>query len=90
MRIQPSNPFHIARAYGLQARPVSPVQPAQAGARVAANAQRLVGGMVAGKVDFSGTEPSPAAAAFQMYRHPADKNAAATAVDAGRVVDVTG
>lgn len=27
---------------------------------------------------------------FPMYRHPADKNAAATAINAGRIIDVDG
>jgi hypothetical protein len=32
--------------------------------------------------------PAAAAGAYAMYRHPADRNAAATALNAGRVLDV--
>lgn len=55
--------------------------------------------LVAGSVKptpFASADPNakpPAAPALtgeplQLYRHPADKNAAATAVQAGRVIDV--
>lgn len=54
------------------------------------NVRRLVAGVVPGKVDFSGGEARPSGAAIPMYRHPADKNAAAVAVDAGRRIDVQG
>lgn len=43
----------------------------------------------------AGNQPSSGAASgvggagsFPMYRHPADKNAVATAIDAGRVIDL--
>ena len=54
--------------------------------------QRLVAGAVPGRIDFSGAEPRPAPdAALPMYRHPADRNAAATGVLlAGRSLDVSG
>ena len=38
----------------------------------------------------SASPPAPAAAAFPMYRHPADKNAAATAINAGKTIDIQG
>jgi hypothetical protein len=91
MRIEGSSiPFHIARAYGIQATPkAAPVQAADPVERVSENVRRLVSGVVPGKVSFAGAEPMPEGA-FAMYRHPADKNSAATAVNAGRMVDVTG
>jgi hypothetical protein len=49
----------------------------------------MVAGAVAGKVSFAGAEAAHDSAAIAMYRHPADKNAAATAVSAGRLIDVT-
>ncbi|MEK6700773.1 MAG: hypothetical protein AABZ53_00790 [Planctomycetota bacterium] len=55
----------------------------------------LVAGSVK-PVPFVGAEPAskpaavpaPTGDALPLYRHPADKNAAATAVHAGRVIDV--
>lgn len=102
--VEPTIPFHLARAYGVQpARPVAPVQPVRAtghsdgsspsvsvdpatraGAEIR---ERLVAAVVPGRVDFSGTEPTQT---MSLYRHPADRNAAATGVHAGRVIDVTG
>jgi hypothetical protein len=70
-------------------------------AKLPTAAQKLVGARVPGKVDFSGDAPvqsagggggagNLAASALPLYRHPADKNAAATAVSIGRSLDVTG
>ncbi|MGH7130554.1 MAG: hypothetical protein ACREJO_01220 [Phycisphaerales bacterium] len=97
--IPPSIPFHVTRAYGPSAG-VRPVQPA---ARVAAPSavkaaakiepsSRLVAATVPGKVDFRADGPQPGAggAALPMYRHPADKNQAATAIQLGRSLDVSG
>jgi hypothetical protein len=53
--------------------------------------------LVAAKVDVTpdiadavarSSMPAAAAGAYAMYRHPADRNAAATALNAGRVLDV--
>src|SRR5689334_20535229 len=94
----PSNPFHIARAYGVQA----PMPPRPVVAPIAAESgpvgsikpptatSRLAAAVVPGKIAFSGSEPSQMGAALPMYRHPADKNAAATALTAGRTIDVEG
>lgn len=92
MRIEgPTNPFHISRAYGIQ--PPNRVERPQAASSTerADAAQRLVAASVPGRVDFSGggTQP-PDSAAIPMYRLPADRNAAATAVTAGRMIDVQG
>jgi hypothetical protein len=60
-------------------------------AKLSSAAQQLVGARVPGKVDFSGDKPVPSAGgSLAMYRHPADKNAAATAVSIGRSLDVKG
>jgi hypothetical protein len=58
--------------------------------------QRLVAGVVPGGVAFENgtaraTAPTPErAAAIPFYRHPADKNAAATAIDLGARLDTRG
>lgn len=54
------------------------------------NVAKLLAGLVPGGIDFSGDTPRPTVDAIPMYRHPADKNAAATGVHAGRVLDVKG
>lgn len=52
---------------------------------------RLVAAVVPGGIDFSGDVPRPSSGEpLVMYRHPADKNAAATGVAAGRRLDVRG
>ncbi len=97
----PTNPFHISRAYQVPGATRSAlVTPAEAlkqaaqpgGTNSLTNTatRRIVAGMVPGKIDFSGPTPTQTTSAIPMYRHPADKNAAATAVDAGRVIDVEG
>jgi hypothetical protein len=95
-RISPTSTFHISRAYGL--RPPMRVRPLAGAPTVArldpAQRQegvgRLVAAVVDGRIDFGGVEPVQDGAALAMYRHPADKNAAATGVSAGRMLDVTG
>jgi hypothetical protein len=61
-------------------------------AKLPSAAQRLVGATVAGRVDFSGDRPAQVTGgpSLAMYTHPADKNAAATAVSLGRSLDVRG
>lgn len=93
-RITPTNLFHVSRAYGtpapLRVQPVEAPPPiAKIEPERAAGASRLVAGVVQGRIDFSGATPAHDGS-LAMYRHPADKNAAATAVDAGRMLDVTG
>lgn len=100
MRIEgPSNPYHVSRVYGVQpplrlARPdaVERAEPRAPTKELApAKTSRLVAAAVPGRVDFSGDSPRPSdAASIPMYRHPADKNAAATAVNAGRILDLRG
>lgn len=50
----------------------------------------LVGAVVPGRVDFSGAEARHDPDSLPMYRHPAERNAAATGVALGRVLDVRG
>lgn len=57
----------------------------------AESATELVAAQVNKPVDFTAgprAESSPQAIPF--YRHPADRNAAATSIEAGRVLDVSG
>lgn len=103
----PTNPFHIARAYGVRpiqpveravTTPVQPVQPVSRGSESVPqrdpNIARLVAGVVPGGVSFEAdggaNAARPAGAPLPFYRHPAEKNAAATAVSIGRSLDVNG
>jgi hypothetical protein len=98
----PTNPYHIARAYGVRpptpaagaVAPVSPTRPVQPESPDGSRAEgfrKLVAGVVPGGVSFeAGGTAQPSPAALPMYRHPADKNAAATAVSVGRSLDVRG
>lgn len=85
--VQPSNPFHLARAYAARPAAEAPAAPARS-----ESLGRLVAGVVPGGVSFDAAgSPSPtAAAALPFYTHPADRNAAATGVTLGRVLDVNG
>ena len=66
-------------------------QPSGPSAKLPSAAQKLVGATVPGRVDFSGSTPTQTTdSSFQLYRHPAEKNAAATAVSIGRSLDVQG
>jgi hypothetical protein len=96
-RIAPTNSYHIDRAYALRA-PLR-VRAADGPPTIAkielssiqtSRVSRLVAGAVQGKIDFSGAQPTQDASALAMYRHPAERNAAATGVSAGRMIDVTG
>lgn len=111
MRIDgPTNPFHIAAAYGLRpqapvARPapttptsnVSAVRNADAVANIARTPDagavsataRLVAAVVPGRIDFTADQPVQTSA-LPMYRHPADRNTAATMVALGRSLDIEG
>jgi hypothetical protein len=108
--ISGSIPFHIAKAYGVQpgqragaaqqtqaAAPAGSVRGVDgAGGKLPSAAQKLVGAVVPGKVDFSGAAPAQvsggaqASGALPLYRHPAERNAAATAVSLGKSLDVSG
>jgi hypothetical protein len=100
--IPASIPFHVARAYGLGTRPATQIEPkpqvsSAAKAASAASVAKLVAATVAGPVRFNTVDtnastpakssPAQQADSFPLYRHPADKNAAATSINAGRALD---
>jgi hypothetical protein len=92
-----ARPAAAARATaGAQAtqisEPAAPQRQAGPSAKLSSAAQKLVGATVPGRVDFSGPKPTQTteAPSLQLYRHPAEKNAAATAVSIGRSLDVRG
>jgi len=88
--VPPTNPYHISRAYGVRATGGAPAAAAAVGEVDRAGVRRLVGGVVPGGVEFGdGSAVRPSSGALPMYRHPADKNAAATAVSVGRKLDVS-
>lgn len=93
-------PFRLARAYGTPPPPPPPAPAAPAAPQIApqqsaaprpATVSRLIAGVTPGGIDFDapggGQAPSEPLA---MYRHPADRNAAATGVSLGRSLDVSG
>ncbi|MCE7973755.1 MAG: hypothetical protein DYG92_05410 [Leptolyngbya sp. PLA1] len=52
---------------------------------------RVIAASVDKQPDFQpDVRPEPGAAALPFYRHPADKNAAAVSIDAGRSLDIQG
>ncbi len=54
--------------------------------------RRLVGGIVPGAVNFDDATGQPApsrSGALALYRHPTDRNVAATGVHVGRALDVS-
>lgn len=86
--VAPTIPFHLARAYGVRApAPAAPAAKPES-ALSPMIAERLVAGVVPGRVDFDA--PAGPDRSFELYRHPADRNIAATGVGLGRVVDVSG
>src|SRR5262245_40065751 len=100
--IEPASiaPAYAFRAYA-QTQRVNATSPTTTSADVSANnpgrsqvARTLVAAVVPGKVDFvvdeHGRTLAMPTSAIPLYRHPADKNAAATGVLAGRALDVRG
>ncbi|MEZ6241979.1 MAG: hypothetical protein R3B57_02955 [Phycisphaerales bacterium] len=112
--IPPTLPFHLAKAYGVQAAkpltvrplstdPIARIDQGRAAGRANDSIETTrpgggVSSLVGAKVNvpaFEGlSNPTPLASerseAFPFYRHPADRNAAATAVNLGRSLDVSG
>ncbi len=100
---EPSHTWHIAKAYPVQAAahvPLpgparGPVAPPGAGDAVVSASDpsrlrlgRLVAGVVPGGIDFTAEDgPVPRADAIPFYRHPAERNSAATGVETGRRLD---
>lgn len=140
--VQPTYPFHLAKAYGLpnaRPQPIQPIAPkathaahsSRANAAVAdsplkiravdaprapealarldairhayrattptVNAApakspviaRVVAARVPGGIDFTADDPKPTDS-LSIYRHPAEKNTAATGTQLGRMVDFDG
>ena len=98
--IPPTYPFHLAKAYAAptsapRARSETAGKHGGAQDSVELSRQRspavnsLVAGKVSAPVNFA-AGPASAGDALPMYRHPADKNAAATGVSVGRSLDVNG
>jgi len=90
--IPPSIPFKVANAYGVKPVSVRPV-PAPAAETTSQGTTRrapdqLLAGSVRAPVSFDAAPAKANTMAF--YRHPADTNAAATAIDLGRKLDVEG
>jgi len=90
-KIPPTYPFHIAKAYGASAPTARPGTSSSADSVSLTPKSKGVEKLVAGKVsvaaNFQPMTPT-GDGAIPMYRHPADKNAAATGVSVGRSVDV--
>ncbi|HRQ73781.1 MAG TPA: hypothetical protein PLU35_12205 [Phycisphaerales bacterium] len=100
-RIGPiSVPAEVFRAYGSGARPTALAGSVEVRAMRTVDAfeptartqgaSRLVAGAVPGGVEFAGQLSRPVSAAVPMYRHPADRNMAATGVSLGRIIDAQG
>lgn len=76
-----------------QIRPIAQQQPRDSlDISAAARAQsqptaRLAAARVPGQVDFTAASAPAAPGAMPIYTHPADRNAAATGVTAGRLID---
>ncbi|GIK18908.1 MAG: hypothetical protein DYG93_12335 [Leptolyngbya sp. PLA2] len=100
-RIGPiSVPAEVFRAYVSGARPaavdgsldvraVRAVDSFEPTARTR-GASRLIAAAVRGGVEFTVQPSKPASAALPMYRHPADRNTAATGITLGRILDAQG
>jgi hypothetical protein len=93
--IDPTIPPQVARVHPLEraARPltVTPLRRTDgvsAATLVRGGPERLVAGAVPGGIDFSVSTPVPSGPAIPMYRHPADRNAAAVSIHAGRMIDI--
>jgi hypothetical protein len=91
--IPPTFPFHVAKAYAPQAqRPAK--TPSIDKQEITKPRTQSVNTLVAGKVSTAPNFAAPPAPknsdSLPLYRHPADKNAAATGVSLGRSVDVNG
>lgn len=80
-------PSTLARIGPDTFQPTAPTRTA-ASAKTAA----LVAARVPVGIDFSAPEASPQSGSqtIPLYRHPADRNTVATAVHAGRILDVNG
>lgn len=98
-------PHHIARAYGVRAAPpvaraiqTAPTDGADAIAKISpakpkavGDVNRLIASVVPGSISFTEDGVAmPKAPALPIYKHPADRNAAATGIALGSSIDVSG
>ncbi|MBM4108355.1 MAG: hypothetical protein FJ255_06010 [Phycisphaerae bacterium] len=88
----PIGPWQIWQYLRASAAAPPPAPPAGAmrasdHVEIGAPARGLVAQRVAGQVDFKATPPTDGVS-LPFYRHPADRNAAATSITAGRVLNV--
>jgi len=89
-------PFQVARAYLEPARPMGAPSPVPSPIPTAAATRtdrtpgiaRLVAGAVPGRIEFPQDGAVARPGALSIYRHPADRNVAATGVEAGRSLDL--
>lgn len=63
---------------------------AQASATRSRIVSKLIAATVPGKIDFSSSDAPTQTTSIPLYKHPADKNAAATGVWSGHAIDVEG
>ncbi len=61
----------------------------QGGSKANPGVANLVGATVPGSVDFSSGDPQARTGSLALYHAPAARNAAATGVDLGRMLDTT-
>lgn len=91
-QIPPTLPFRVAAAYGVPS-PLPGVAPTT---ERAARASGLVAARVADSAELdaahlaAGTRSAGSAGSLSLYRNPAEKNAAATGVAQGKLIDVEG
>lgn len=95
--VGPSIPFHVAQAYGVPAPRQHAPAPDQAGpikiadrlstSGAPSSVRELVAAPVPGGIDFATNQPT---SPMSLYRHPADRNEAATGVSVGRHLDLNG
>ncbi len=91
--------LRLSRAYAAPNDPVRfpAVRPVETAPRDTSGSSsnkihQLIGARVPGRIAFDDTtgQATPTRDAIPMYRHPADRNAAAVAVELGRAIDVRG
>ena len=91
-QIPPTLPFRVAAAYGAP----RPAHAAQAATGQASKASSLVAARVPDSAELRGANlaamnlPANPSGALSFYRNPAEKNAAATGIAQGKVIDVEG
>jgi len=79
-----------ARGSGTRAGPANSIDSVELSS-MRPGINRLVAAKVPGLADFAPpAASSPDGSSFPMYRHPADKNAAATGVSVGKFIDLNG